>query len=295
MELRQIEYFLAVVEHDGIGGAAAALGVAQPTVSQALRGLERELGVQLFHRIGRGMVLSAAGRALLGPGRQLLRDVTSVRDHLAASSGELSGTLEISAFPPMAVGRLVELIAQYRRLYPGVTVRLSELRGEHNASATIRDGNSEFVVAHLPLDDSDLAVEVLGEQEYWLAYPAGTLLPEGPVQLTELPHVPMVFVPRGGSVADEIEAGIREAGLSLDLAVVCEHREARLPLVAAGLGGTLIERSMAESAGTSIVARPVVPRFVRPFGVGYRPDRLSPAGQAFVNLIRGSTNDGATD
>ena len=68
-----MEYFLAVVENKGINGAAAALGVAQPTVSQALRGLERELGVRLFHRIGRGMVLSAAGRSLVGPSRQVLR------------------------------------------------------------------------------------------------------------------------------------------------------------------------------------------------------------------------------
>ncbi|RIJ99169.1 MAG: LysR family transcriptional regulator, partial [Acidobacteria bacterium] len=54
MDFRQVEYFLAVVENNGINGAAAALGVAQPTVSQALRSLERELGVELFHRIGRG-------------------------------------------------------------------------------------------------------------------------------------------------------------------------------------------------------------------------------------------------
>ena len=288
MELRQVEYFLAVVEYDGIGGAAAALGVAQPTVSQALRGLERELGVQLFHRIGRGMVLSAAGRALVGPGRQILRDVTAVRDRLAASGGELAGRLEISAFPPIAVGRLVELIAEFRAMYPGVTVRFSELRDEGQAAATIRDGHSEFVVTHLPLDDGDLAVEILGEQEYWLVYPDGTDLPEGPVHLSDLPDIPMVFVPRGGSVADEIEAGIRAAGVRPEIAVLSEHREARLPLVTAGLGGTLVERSMAESVADRTVVRPVVPRFVRPFGVGYDPERLSPAGQAFIELIRAS-------
>src|SRR3984957_15463966 len=78
MEVRQVEYFLAVVEHRGINGAATALGVTQPTVSQAIREFERGLGAELFHRLGRGMVLSAAGRSIVGPARQILRDITSV-------------------------------------------------------------------------------------------------------------------------------------------------------------------------------------------------------------------------
>lgn len=114
MELRQVEYFLAVVENKGIGGAASALGVAQPTVSQALRALERELGVQLFHRIGRGMVLSAAGRTMVGPARQIIRDVDAVGDLLAAEEDELTGHLDLLASPATAVGPVVDLIARFR-------------------------------------------------------------------------------------------------------------------------------------------------------------------------------------
>lgn len=120
MDFRQVKYFLTVVEHDGINGAAAALSVAQPTVSQALRGLERELGVQLFYRIGRGMVLSAAGRSLVGPSRQLLRDVTAVEDMLTVAPGELARRLDIAAFPALAIGPIVDLIARFRRARHGV-------------------------------------------------------------------------------------------------------------------------------------------------------------------------------
>ena len=100
MELRQIEYFLAVVEHGGIGGASVSLGVTQPTVSQALRALERELGVQLFHRIGRGMVPSAAGRALVGSARQIVRDVESVDE-----VHELISSLPMFAFMDITINR----------------------------------------------------------------------------------------------------------------------------------------------------------------------------------------------
>ena len=177
MEFRQIEYFLAVVEHDGINGAAAALGVAQPTVSQALRSLERELGVQLFQRIGRGMVLSAAGRSLVGPSRQILRDVAAVEELLAASDEEVVGRLDIMAFPALAMGPVVDLVAEFHRRYPKVAIRFSDLRDEEDSGTVIRDGHCEFVVAHLPLEGGDgLDVIELGEQEYWLVYPPGLMI-----------------------------------------------------------------------------------------------------------------------
>jgi DNA-binding transcriptional LysR family regulator len=166
MELRQVEYFLAVVEHEGINGAAASLGVAQPTISQALRGLERELGVQLFHRIGRGMVLSAAGRSMVGPSRQILRDVTAVEDLLATSDGALAGRLDIMAFPALAIGPLVGLVTEFRRTHPNVMVRLGELKDEAQAGSLIEDGHCEFVVAHLPRDDPPQDVVENGENGY---------------------------------------------------------------------------------------------------------------------------------
>ena len=291
MELRQVEYFLAVVEHEGINGAAASLGVAQPTISQALRGLERELGVQLFHRIGRGMVLSAAGRSLVGPSRQILRDVTAVEDLLATSDGALAGRLDVMAFPALAIGPLVDLVTEFRRTHPNVLVRLGELKDEAQAGSLIEDGHCEFVVAHLPLDDARLDVLELGEQEYWLVYPPGTDLPEGPVPLADLPDVPMVFVPRGHSVADEIEESIRHAGARPHLAALSDHREARLPLVLAGIGGTLLERSIAEAAQDRAVVRRAEPTFARTFGIAFDPDMLSPVGHAFVELVRAHTSN----
>ena len=288
MELRQVEYFLAVVENDGIGGAATALGVAQPTVSQALRALERELGVQLFHRIGRGMVLSAAGRTMVGPARQILRDVGAVEGLLAESEGGLAGQLDILAFPATAVGHVTDLVAAFRRRYPSVRVRLGELREESYAETAIADGHCEFVVAHLPIGGDDLEVIVVGEQEYWLVYPPGSDVPENPVPLANLPRIPMVFVPGGHSHADELEVAIRSGGNPPPIAVISDHREARLTMVLAGIGGTLLERASAEAVADRAVVRAVEPRFVRPFGIAFDPEALSPVGRAFVDLVRAS-------
>ncbi|MGW0037802.1 LysR family transcriptional regulator [Gordonia sp. NPDC003376] len=289
MELRQIEYFLAVVEHGGIGGASAALGVTQPTVSQALRALERELGVPLFHRIGRGMVPSSAGRALVGSSRQIMRDIAAVDDALSAEGGELTGRVDILASPFVSGGAVTDLITTFRTENPAATVRLGELRDESQAMSVLEEGRCEFVITHLPTVGDDLDVIVLGEQEFWLVCPPGTDMPPGPVDLADLPRIPMIIVPRGGSVAEEIESAIREAGVRFPLAVVSDHREERIPMVMAGIGGTLAERRVAEAVADRAVVRPVNPRFARTFALVFDPGALSLAGQAFASIARRAT------
>jgi DNA-binding transcriptional LysR family regulator len=288
MEFRQVEYFLAVVENEGINGAAAAVGVAQPTVSQALRSLERELGVNLFHRIGRGMVLTAAGKSLIGPSRQILRDVNAVEELLAASADEVAGSLDLMVFPGVATSSIVGLVAEFRRLHPRSSVRFGDLRTEDAAATVIREGHCEFVVAHLPIDaGAGLEAIELGQLEYWLAYPSGTHLPPGPVALTAMPDVPMVFVPRGGgAMGDEIDRALRRAGAQQPIAVLAAHREVRVPMVLAGVGGSFVERALAESVQDVAVVRPCEPKFTRPFGVVFDPESLSRAGRAFVELVR---------
>ncbi|AFA75037.1 putative transcriptional regulator, LysR family [Gordonia polyisoprenivorans VH2] len=286
MELRQLEYFLAVVEHGGIGGASASLGVTQPTVSQALRALEREVGVQLFHRIGRGMVPSSAGRALVGSTRQIMRDVAAVDDALSAAGDEPTGRVDVLASPFIDGGAVIDLVAGFRARHPGVTVRLGDLRVETQASAMIEEGRCEFVITHLPTVGDDLDMIVLGEQEFWLVCPPGTEVPDGPIPIADLPRIPMVFVPRGGSVAEEIESAIRESGVRLPIAVLSDHREQRLSMVLAGIGATLLERRVAESVADRAVVRPVSPRFARTFAMIFDPGGLSVAGQAFADVAR---------
>src|SRR5690348_10161914 len=96
MDSRQLEYFLAVVDHGGMSAAAAALHLSQPSLSQAIRGLERDLGVPLFHRVGRRVVPSAAGEALVPPARQVLRDLRTARASVDAVRGLDGGRLDIA-------------------------------------------------------------------------------------------------------------------------------------------------------------------------------------------------------
>lgn len=288
MELRQIEYFLAVAEHEGISGAAAALGVSQPTVSQAIQVLERELKTSLFQRVGRGMILTSAGRALVGPGRLILRDVAAAIESVTVPDGQISGQLHLVATPSLVVGAVASLITEYRRRHPGVDIRITELKDETHGAGLLRESLCDIVVAHLPLiDGQSYDTLELGEDEYWLVFPPDTDVPDiDPLPLTDVPDIPMIIVPPGSSYANEIKATVRRAGYTIHAAVVTEHREARLPMVAAGLGATFLERSVAESARDRVVVRAIEPRIARSYGFVFDGSSLQPPAAAFVDLAR---------
>ena len=103
MDVRQLTYFLAVVDHGGFTRAAEQLLIAQPSLSQTIKGLERELGVPLFHRIGRRVVLSEAGEELVGPARVVVRDLEAARSAVDDLRGVRSGRLDVVAMPSPGV------------------------------------------------------------------------------------------------------------------------------------------------------------------------------------------------
>src|ERR1700737_2135719 len=124
MELRQVEYAVGVVDWGSFTRAATALHVSQPSLSQGVSNLERELGLPLFHRLGRRVLLTDAGRAFIDPARRLLRDADVIRTTVAAIKGLGAGQLDLVALPTLAVDPLAHLVGQFRRRYPGVNVRL---------------------------------------------------------------------------------------------------------------------------------------------------------------------------
>src|SRR3954452_24140799 len=126
MDLRQLEYVVAVVQHGGFTKAAAALHVSQPSLSQGVQSLERELGVQLFERLGRTVAVTAAGEAVVDGARRVLRDAADLRAASAAVVDVVTGRLDIVALPTLAVDPLADLIGAFRRAHPGVTVHVTE-------------------------------------------------------------------------------------------------------------------------------------------------------------------------
>ncbi|MVZ99926.1 LysR family transcriptional regulator [Actinomadura sp. LD22] len=299
MELHQIRYFLAVVDNQGLGIAAGALGVAQPTVSQAVRELERDLGVELFHRLGRGMVLSSAGRALVGPARRILRDVAAAEGALVDAAGQLRGRLDIAVMPSLAVDPVARMVSAFRHAHPSVSVRIGSVESAEAGLALIKQGDYELVACYLPLsgDAAGLTVEPVGVQEYCVVMPPGTELPpDDPLPLSALPGLPLIAVRRQDSRTSQIEQAVAAAGALRRAAALVESPHARLPFVLAGVGGSFLPRAVAEDAiSQGLVVRAVTPPFSWRYGLVFDAAALSNAGRAFVAVATSAPEFNARD
>lgn len=284
MELRQLRYVLAVADEGTFTRAAAATHVAQPSLSQAVRSLERELGVELFHRTPRAALLTAAGQALVEPARQALRDVATIRSAVDEVVGIEAGRLDLVCLPTLAAYPVAELIGRFRRAHPGVTVRLAEPEDAAAIDEQVRDGSSEIGFTELPLRRGDLSAHRLAAEEFVALVPPWTR-PGRRVSVQALSAQPLITTPRGTSMRRLIDEAFARAGAEVVVAVETDHREAIAPLVLAGAGVAVVPRRVAlDAVARGAAIREITPRIGREVGLIHRSGPLSPAARAFVAL-----------
>jgi LysR family carnitine catabolism transcriptional activator len=297
MDVRRLEYFLAIVDEGGMTKAARMLHIAQPSLSQSLGALERELGVALFDRAGRGMRLSAAGQALVGPARQALRSIQAAREAVVEVSELLAGTLEIAALPTLAVDPLADLVGRFRTDHPGVVVRVREAESAAGTSTLVRDGRCELGLAHLPLPQEGLRTVELGVQELLFVLApsieiagemrAGVVAGGSPraISPVALARVPLIVTPPGTSTRILLDQAMEAAGVVPNVAVETDAREAIVPLVLAGAGGALLPAPLAlEAQRRGALMWAAKPRIARRIGLIRRRGSLSPAARVFARL-----------
>jgi DNA-binding transcriptional LysR family regulator len=281
MDLRRLRIFLAVVDHGGFTKAADALFVSQPSVSQAIRELETELATPLFHRVGRGVVLTAAGEALVGPARQVLRDVDVGTAAVAAVTGLVAGRLDLCALPTLAVDPLAPLVGAFRAAHPGVTLALADPADSAELEQMVTTGACELGLTVDP--EGPFRVHALGAQDLLAVFPPGTTVPAGAVPVTRLAASPLVTSPVGTSTRAVLDDACATAGVTPLIVVETEQREAILPLVLAGAGAAILARPLADTAARlGAAVAPLRPRVTRTVSVIHREGPLSPAAAAFL-------------
>jgi LysR family transcriptional regulator, carnitine catabolism transcriptional activator len=287
MDLRRLRLFLAVVDEGGFTRAAEAEFVSQPSVSQAMRELEADLGTPLFHRVGRGVTLTTAGEALVGPARQTLRDVETARAAVAAVGGLEAGRLDLCALPTLAVDPVAPLTGAFRTAHPGVTVTLADAEGPAEVASLVINGDAEVGITVEHAANDTLRSVALGQQEMLVVLPPGTAIRSRTRALPaeELANRPIVTTPRGTSTRQLLDEAFEAARVIPHIAVVTAQREAVLPLVLAGAGASLLPQPVAANAAAlGAVVVPMRPRVNRQVVAVHRDSALSPAAAAFLTI-----------
>lgn len=293
MELRHLRYFVRVATELHFGRAAEQLGISQPPLSQQIRLLEAELGVQLFERSSRKVRLTSAGRLFLEEAKATLaRADHAINVTRRAASGEL-GELTVGLTASSLFTALVaESIAEFRRLHPDVHLDVSELGFQAQREA-VEAGELDIGLLRSgphPILTPELGLIELASDRMFVAMPAGHRLADNsePLSVTELADEPMVHYPydREGFLGD-LHRLFDAAGLRPRLTQETREMSTLLGLVAAGVGISVLPGALRRLKIDNLHYRDLDDTYaLSRIWMIYNAMRPSPTCLAFLDVVR---------
>ncbi len=292
MDLRQLEYFVAIARHRSITAAAMALRVAQPTVSKSLHLLETELGVALFVRLPRGVELTAYGSSLLHHAEQMRLQMRDALGELDALRGGRLGQVVAGAGPAWLRRHLPLAVARALATHPLLRVRV--VGGFDDALLrALRQGELDFVVAELPDENAvaDLEVTSLTEDELRVCCARDhPLAGRQGLTLTDLLGHPWVLPPPATRARHRLEALFISAGLPPPVpAVESESMQFLMALLAempALTYTTAATMCLPDTAGLQVLDVPALHAARRAGIMQRRAAFVTPATQVVITALR---------
>jgi DNA-binding transcriptional LysR family regulator len=291
LTLQQLEYFLAAYRRGSFSAAAEELHMAQPSLSEQVRRLEAELGVELFARAGRGLTPTEAGEALRPHAERTLAAAEAARESVVAVR-ELRGG--IATFGTWGTARYypgTDIVAAFRRRHPDVRVRLIG-QNSFEVVEAVRRGDIEAGMVALPIDDRGLDVQPIMRDEIVYASADARRL-RRPMTIAALAEAPLILSDASWGTDDPTRRHLaqlaQQAGVTIEPQIDVEDVEAAIDLAARGLGDTIAGRGLLlglasrlpEALGWVPFADPLEDTFAF---VWRRGSQLSPATRAFVSL-----------
>lgn len=285
MELRQLNYFIAVAEERHLGRAAARLCLSQPPLTRQIQALEEELGVKLFIRTARGMLLTQAGETLLKDARNVrgLLELAAERAH-RAGLGEI-GRLDVGVYGSSIFGVVPSVLAAFAAAHPEVQLALHHAQAVDQLGA-LRQGRVLVAFERWLPEEPDVEVELLAHEPLLLALPEHH-------QLAAQPHVEITAL-RDETLITGMAPTIAAASLALCRAQGFEPRFAppASDIVMASLqaslgqGVALVPSSMANVHFPGITYRPLTPAATIEIYCYYLRNEDSPLLHAMLKTVR---------
>ncbi|SPM36148.1 DNA-binding transcriptional regulator, LysR family [Mycobacterium rhizamassiliense] len=216
MELRQLEYFVAVAAELNFSRAAQEIHVVQSALSVSVANLEKELGIELFDRAKRQIALTAAGEAFLQQAREVIRTAQRARSSVEDYREQLTGTVTLGTLMSWGTLNLPAMLQEFRRLNPLVTVRLRQsLTGSAGHLDAIADGKMDLALVSLSSSPSRLITfqELTEEPMVFVCESTHPLARRRRVQLADLAGLDFIGFPTGWGIRRRLDAGFSAAGV----------------------------------------------------------------------------------
>ena len=270
--VQQLRYAVAVADARHFGRAAQACFVSQPALSTQIRELETRLGVQLFERTTRGVLVTAAGGDVIDRARRILREVDDLCDAAGGAGGD-PGPLRLGVIPTIAPYALPPAIRRIAEAHPELQLYLREDR-THALVEQLQAGELDLLLLALPLDRPGIEELPLYEEPFLLAVPEAHPLARGRrCDVADLADERLVLLEEGHCLRDQALAVCEQAGNGGHAEVQGTSLPTVVQMVGAGLGVTLLPASTIDRdvrPGERIVVRDLHPAPTRTIGLAWR-------------------------
>lgn len=290
MELRQLEYFVAVVEEGSFTRAAERCHVAQPGVSAQVRHLERELGQPLLERSARGIYLTEAGSVALTYARAALAAAAGARHAIDQLAGLLHGRLRVGMVPSITAFDVAEVIASFHDDHPGVEIALVEANTTDILveALTARQLDAAFIGLHRELPAGIDAAVIAEEALVALVSPGDLLAATTSIPLAALAGRTLVGLPAGTGLRSRIDQACATAGFVPHVSFEAGDPHLLAQLAGRGLGVAILPASVARAhPGRTHALRITQPQMSGQIGLAWRSATPgSPATRGFIHHTR---------
>jgi DNA-binding transcriptional LysR family regulator len=284
MNLQQLRYFLAVADEGSFTRAAERLLVAQPSLSQQMKSLERELGGLLLERLPKGVRLTAAGKAFMPEARAAVAHAERARRDARSALGLEAGELEVATVTSIAFGVLPPAFDLWHSRHPPTTIALREYTHRRALDDAVRTGVGDIAIGPRPPQWPGPMVE-LGWEEFVVVLPTSDQLSrrKRAVSLAELADRDWVLFGPDHGLSELVLQVCASAGFTPRRTVQTDQVAAAAPLAAAGLGVTIVPSNVVPH-GLNAETRRLRPALVRQLVAFTRQD-WSPLAQAFLEVL----------
>lgn len=284
MLIRDLEWLIALADHQHVTDAAAVLGVSQPTLSRALARVEAELGTRLFERVPEGLVTSPNGELVTAGARDVLGRYQQLLLELETRLDPNRGVVRLAFLDSMATSLVPRLLRDFHEHTPGVRVVLTQ-EPAHHIQRDLDHGLVELAITSVQPDGDCGWLPLQEERLVLIVPPSHRLRNRRRVDLTELTDDELVTTPVGFGYRSHINRLLADAGVAMPVSFESADLATIEGLVAAGLGVAITPEQFAGLSGT-IGLNIANPDARRTIGLTWRTDHpLAPAAARFRDFV----------
>ena len=291
MNLQHLRYFLSVAGTGSFSGAARQVHVTQPTVSNGVAELEKELGVKLFNRSGRQVSLTMEGRSLVSYGMQIQDLVEAAEGRLKQRDLQPGEGFQFGAIDAAVTYLLPEILKAYVEAFPGLSLSVQVAPSRYLVDDLLMN-RSEFALITLPFDDDKIETVAIYRDPMPLVVGAGhPFCKRRSVTLKQVAEEPLILFHSDSVSRKIVDERFSEAGVAADVVMEMRSPEAMRKLVEVGVGISFLPQlTVQDSLETGALEVVTVQGFAfkRDIGVAWRRGRyFSPAIQSLLDAISG--------